>query len=57
MGTGKLLKFHQKHYDPNYDKRIPIFDINTMIRKKKKGVANVIIEKLDKSNGAKGGLR
>jgi len=48
MGTGKLLKFHEKNYDPNYDKRIPLFDINAMLRKKKKGMTDVIIEKIDK---------
>jgi hypothetical protein len=36
IGHKKFREFHYKNFDKNWNKRIPIFDINSLINKKKK---------------------
>ena len=45
MGSRKYKKFHKKNYDKNWNKKIEVFNINSMVNKKKNKM-NLIIEKV-----------
>ena len=45
MGSKKYKKFHKKYYDKNWDKRIEVFDPNSL-GTKKKNASKLIIEKI-----------
>lgn len=45
VGSSKSIKFHEKFYDKNWDKRIQIFDPNNL-RSTKRNNIKVIVEKL-----------
>ncbi len=45
MGSRKYKKFHKKNYDKNWNKKIEVFNINSMVNKKKNNM-NLIIEKV-----------
>jgi len=45
MGSKKYKKFHKKNYDKQWNKKIEVFNINSMVNKKKNNM-NLIIEKV-----------
>uniref|UniRef100_A0A6C0J7U4 Packaging ATPase n=1 Tax=viral metagenome TaxID=1070528 RepID=A0A6C0J7U4_9ZZZZ len=45
MGSKKYKKFHKKNYDQYWNKKIEVFNINSMVNKKKNNM-NLIIEKV-----------
>ena len=45
MGSKKYKKFHKKHYDKKWDKRIEVFDPSSL-GTKKKNTSKLIIEKI-----------
>jgi len=46
MGNNRYKKYHYKNYDSNWNKKIQIFDPNTVFAKKKNNV-QLIVEQLD----------
>ena len=46
FGNKVFNEFHDRHYDPDYNEKVPLFDINT-VYKKKNNVNNLIVEKLN----------
>ena len=45
IGSNKFKKYHKKNYDNNWNKRLPIFDINTALTKRKNKL-NLVVEKI-----------
>lgn len=45
IGSSKYIKFHKKNYDKEWNRRLPLFDINNMVSKKKNNM-KLIIEKV-----------
>ena len=45
IGSKKFKKYHKKNYDDNWDKRLPIFDINSALSTRKNKL-NLVIEKI-----------
>jgi hypothetical protein len=43
-GSEKLRKYHKKNYDPDYDKKVALFDPMSVLSRKKK--SNLIVEKI-----------
>lgn len=46
FGSKSFNQYHEDNYDPNFNSKVPLFDVNTMYRKKKQGLGNIIVEKL-----------
>ena len=49
LGSKRFKKFHNKFYDANWNKKIPIFDLNNAV-KKKRNKFKLIIEKIKKKD-------
>ena len=47
MGSKRYNKYHKKKYDNNWNKKVPLFDPNMALRKKRNNV-NLIVEKVKK---------
>ena len=45
IGSQKYIKFHKKHYDKEWNRRLPLFDINNMVKKNKNNI-KLIIDKV-----------
>lgn len=45
IGSKKFKKYHKKNYDSEWNKRLPIFDINTALTKRKNQL-NLVVEKI-----------
>jgi hypothetical protein len=45
LGSKKFKEYHETYYDENYNKKVPIFDLNNALRKKKNKF-KLIVEKV-----------
>ena len=45
IGSKKFKKYHKKNYDSEWNKRLPIFDINTALTKRRNQL-NLVVEKV-----------
>jgi hypothetical protein len=49
LGSKRFKNYHQKFYDENWNKKIPIFDLNNAV-KKKRNKFKLIVEKIKKKD-------
>ena len=47
MGSKRYNKYHKKKYDNNWNKKVPLFNPNSILRKKRNNI-NLIVEKVNK---------